>query len=80
MVDTQHLEEKIKMSGKKKNYLADKIGCSRQYLAMKIKNLVEFDLNEVTILCNELDIKTLSEKEKIFFAHNVTKNSDKKVC
>ena len=72
MVDTQELENRIKLSGKKKQYLADKIGCSRQYLTMKIKNEVDFDLREVAILCNELNISTLSDKERIFFAKKVT--------
>lgn len=72
MVDTQELENRIKLSGKKKQYLADKIGCSRQYLTMKIKNEVDFDLREVAILCNELHISTLSDKERIFFAKKVT--------
>ncbi len=72
MVDTQELEKRIKLSGKKKQYLADKIGCSRQYLTMKIKNEVDFDLREVAILCNELHISTLSDKERIFFAKKVT--------
>lgn len=68
MVNTPYLEQKIKDSGKKKAYLADKIGCSRCYLYKKINNKVSFDSNEVTVLCKELDIKTLKEKEQIFFA------------
>lgn len=68
MVDTLYLEQKIKESGKKKQYLAEKIGCSRQYLTMKIKNEVEFDLKEVKILCDELSL-SISERNKIFFAH-----------
>lgn len=78
VVNTQYLEDRIKLSGKKKQYLADKIGCSRQYLTMKINNKAEFDLKEVIILCDELGVKTLSDKEKIFFCPDVTKNGDKK--
>lgn len=68
VVNTLYLEEKIKSSGKKKSFLADKIGCSRSYLFKKINNKAEFDLKEVSILCKELEISTLKEKEKIFFA------------
>lgn len=68
MVNTQYLEDKIKASGKKKSFLAEQIGCSRSYLFKKINNQVDFDLKEVTILCKELGVSSLSEKEKIFFA------------
>ena len=68
MVNTPYLEELIKKSGKKKIHLADRVGCSRQYLNKKIDNKVDFTTTEVSVLCTELGIKTLSEKEKIFFA------------
>lgn len=67
MADTQYLEKLIKDSGKKKSYLADKIGCSRQYLRMKIHNEAEFTVSEANILCEELNVTKLSEKQKIFF-------------
>lgn len=69
MVDTDYLERKIKMSGKKKQYLADKIGCTRQYFTMKCRNKAPISADEIMILCNELHIDTLSEKEKIFFVN-----------
>ena len=77
MVNTPYLEDKIKLSGKKKQFLADKIGCSRQYLMMKVRNKAEFNLKEVGILCAELGITTVREKDAIFFARDVTNNSDK---
>lgn len=77
MVNTPYLEEKIKLSGKKKQFLADKIGCTRQYLMMKVRNKAEFNLKEVAILCSELGIVTMKEKDAIFFARDVTDNSDK---
>ena len=67
MANTQYLEELILKSGKKKSYLADKIGCSRQYFAMKCNNKAPFTVNEANILCNELNVTKLTEKEKIFF-------------
>lgn len=69
LVNTPYLEEKIKKSGKKKSFLAEKIGCSRSYFFRKLNNQVDFELNEVSVLCKELNISTLSEKEKIFFTH-----------
>lgn len=77
MVNTPYLEDKIKLSGKKKQFLADKIGCTRQYLMMKVRNKAEFNLREVRILCSELGITTTKEKNSIFFAPDVTDNSDK---
>ena len=67
MTDTQYLEKLIVESGKKKSYLAKKIGCSRQYFRMKCNNEAPFTVVEVNILCEELNITKLSEKEKIFF-------------
>ena len=67
MTDIQYLEKLIVESGKKKSYLAEKIGCSRQYFRMKCNNEAPFTVVEVNILCEELNITKLSEKEKIFF-------------
>ena len=67
MVDTQVLEEIIKDEGKKKSYLADKLGISVQSLRLKMKNKQEFKTGEVAILCRELGITRLTDKEKIFF-------------
>ena len=67
MVDTQMLEQIISESGKKKSYLADKIGISIQNLRLKITNKLDFKTGEVAILCQELGITKLTEKEKIFF-------------
>jgi hypothetical protein len=67
LTDTQYLEKLSVESGKKKSYLAEKIGCSRQYFRMKCNNEAPFTVVEVNILCEELNITKLSEKEKIFF-------------
>lgn len=67
MVDTELLEQKIIESGKKIGYLAEKLGISRQYFRMKCKNKADFTNRETDILCDELNITTLTEKEKIFF-------------
>ena len=63
MVDTQNLELLISQSGKTKTFLAQKIGKTIQTL----KNEYPFNTDEVEILCGELSITKLSDKEKIFF-------------
>lgn len=67
MVDTLLLEGAIADSGKKKSYLAEKIGISVQNLRLKINNKLVFKTDEVAILCEELGITRLTDKEKIFF-------------
>ena len=67
MVNTQYLESVICASGKKKGYLAKKCGVSRQYFNAKCKNKADFKTSEVKVLCDELVITSLTEREKIFF-------------
>lgn len=68
MVDTQYLENEIKKSGKKKQYLAEKCGITRQSFSDKIRNRSEFTARQIMILCDELQISQLTKKDKIFFA------------
>lgn len=68
MNNTALLEEKIKKSGYKKKYLAEQLDLSYYGLQKKINNVSDFSSTEISILCRLLNIKTLSEKEKIFFA------------
>lgn len=67
MVDTLYLEKVIKDSGKKKSYLAGKCNMSIQNLRLKATNKSDFKSSEIDILCTELGITKLTEKEKIFF-------------
>ena len=66
MVDTQHLENLIKLSGKKKAYLANKCKITRQSLSMKINNRSEFTVFQMNTLCDELGIVDLNEKDRTF--------------
>lgn len=68
MVNTEKLNMKIKDSGKTKTHLAKKAGISLTTLRSKINNLYPFNSDEMEVLCSELDIKALTEKESIFFA------------
>lgn len=69
MTDTELLKEYITNSGKKIGYLAEKLGISRQYFGMKINNKADFTNRETDILCKELGITKLSDKDRIFFAN-----------
>lgn len=69
MVNKVLLEKKIKESGKKKGYLAKKCGLSRQGFRNCINGVAFFNTSQIKILCVELNITSLREKESIFFAN-----------
>jgi hypothetical protein len=71
MTNTKLLLQKIAESGKKKGYLAEKCGLSRQGFLNCIKNKKNayFNTSHINILCVELNITSLEEKEAIFFAY-----------
>ena len=74
MVNTQLLEEYIDKSGKKKGYLAKQIGVSTTTFRSKSKGDYPFDSDEIEVLCEELSIRTLKDKERVFFAPKVDKS------
>lgn len=68
MTNRELLEEKIALSGKKKGYLAEKCGLSRAGFLNCVKGDALFNTIQIKILCTELNITSLKEKEAIFFA------------
>lgn len=68
MTNEKLLNAKITESGKKKSYLADKCGLSRMGFFNCIKNRAKFNTTHINVLCEELNITSLKEKEAIFFA------------
>lgn len=68
MNNTQLLEQKIAESGKKKNFLAEKVGLSYAGFRNCVINKAEFKASQIDILCAELGITSLKEKQAIFFA------------
>lgn len=68
MTNTELLEQKIKESGKTRVHLAKK--CNLTYAGFRncVKNAAEFKASQIDVLCTELDITSLKEKEAIFFA------------
>ena len=68
MTNTELLEEKIKKSGKKISYLAEKCGLSYAGFRNCVTNKAEFRVSHVETLCRELEITSLKERQAIFFA------------
>lgn len=66
MVDTQYLENLISLSGVKKTYIAECLGCTIQTLRRKITGESDFTMKEADVICSCLGITKLSDKEKIF--------------
>jgi hypothetical protein len=68
VTNTRLLESKIAASGKKKSYLAERCGLSRAGFRNCCINKALFNSTQICILCEELHITSLKEKEAIFFA------------
>lgn len=75
MTNTERLKELIKSCGLKMGFIAEKLGLSDYGLAKKINNETEFKASEIDKLCSILQIKSLDDKEAIFFAKQVELNS-----
>ena len=67
MTNTALLEQVILESGLKKGYLAEKCGLSRAGFRNCLTNRSEFKASQINILCDELRIESLEQKEAIFF-------------
>lgn len=78
LTNTELLKDKIKSSGLKQGYIAKQLHLSNPGFTNKINNRTEFKAGEIQILCHILKIKTLSEKESIFFGKEVEYNSTQK--
>ena len=68
MTNTVLLEEKIQQSGKKKGYLAGKLGMTMATFRAYCIGKYEFRASHIDILCDELGIADLNERQRIFFA------------
>ncbi len=67
MTNTKLLREKIRMSGLRMGYIADKIGITYQGLLNKVTNKQEFRASEIQMLYDLLGL-TEAERVAIFFA------------
>lgn len=68
MTNIELLEAKIKASGKKKCHLAERLGLSKAGFRNLCNGKSQFRTGQVKILCEELNITDLKEKQAIFFA------------
>lgn len=68
MTNTAALEARIKGSGIKKSWLAEKMGLSPTALWKKLRGEREFKISEVQTMCDLLGIDSMEEVAKIFFA------------
>lgn len=66
MTDTVLLKQKIKESGYKISYIAEKLGLSYPGLKKKIDNQTDFRAGEIQTLSDLLCL-SVDEKEAIFF-------------
>ena len=71
MTDTKELDRVIQESGLRKSYIAGILGISLYSFQMKRENKRQFTAEQIKILCEVLNIKSLREKERIFFVNNV---------
>lgn len=74
MTNEKLLNEKIAACGKKKSYLAEKCNLSKMGFYNCVKNKSEFKISHIDVLCRELQITSLKEKDSIFFAKNDSLN------
>ena len=68
MTNTKLLEDYIEKSGLKRTYIAESLGISRSALWKKINNESPFDQYQIEKLCDLLGIRTLKERNAVFFA------------
>lgn len=71
MTDSMLLKSYIEKSGLKMSHIAQKMNISRAVLWRKINNLSAFNQYEIESLCEIIGIKTLKDRNAVFFAKNV---------
>lgn len=76
MVNTAKLKGRIVEKGKTIQSIAPKIPCSPYTLGQKISNETPINLEEVIVLCNELDIN--QDEFADFFLQNKLQNTTSK--
>ena len=68
MTDTTLLNEKIAESGLKQVHIAKHLGITTRTWQNKRSGRFPFKVSEIQALCELLNITSLREKERIFFA------------
>ena len=67
LTDSDALKKLIKSRRLKLKHVADYLGLTSYGFALKLNNKQEFKTSEVAALCELLEIKSLKEKEALFF-------------
>lgn len=67
MTDSAALRKLIEAKGLKLKFVASFLGLTSYGFSLKLDNKQEFKTSEVAALCDLLEIKSLEEKELIFF-------------
>ena len=67
VTDSAALKELIKSKGLKLKFVANSLGLTSYGFALKLNNERELKTSEVAALCELLEIKSLKEKESLFF-------------
>ena len=68
MTNSKELRDLINKRGVKLKFVAEYLGLSAYGLCLKIDNKSEFKTSEVAALCELLEIKSLDQREAIFFS------------
>ncbi|GLB29040.1 hypothetical protein LAD12857_09630 [Lacrimispora amygdalina] len=71
MTNTVRLNERIKKSGLKKGWIADRLHLSSYGFRRKLWNKSQFKAGEIKMLCELLGIVSLEEISGIFFNDDV---------
>lgn len=70
MTDTKELEIKIRASGLRKEFIAEKMELSRYTLLNKLQGKTEFKASEITKLAQLLNLSN-EDRDRIFFGVKV---------
>ena len=68
MTNTELLAKRVKESGLRTAFIAEKLGISKAGWYRKLKGKSPFTAEQIQIMCEILHITSLREKEEIFFA------------
>ena len=75
MTNTELLNWYIQKSGLKKGYIAMVLGIPAATLSRKISNERKFTADEIVALSKLVGIKTLKERDAVFFAEKVAETA-----
>ncbi len=68
MVNTILLKEKVKESGYRPAWIAEQLGITSSAWSYKLNGHRKFTVEEIMVLCKLLKIKSLRERDAIFFS------------